>query len=118
MDRMLADHPPERIVRVLVDDLPGDGRTFVVDRLRTLSGASHTSSSGNDRSITVLLAPVRDVEALAKLIDFGKVAKVDPAKRQIEVVIDDPSKFPAALPSADKTPGAPATRRTAGEGNK
>jgi serine/threonine protein kinase/cytochrome c551/c552 len=107
LERMIADHTADRVVRVLVDNLPGDVRTFVVDRLRDLAGASSSSSSGGGTSLTVLLAPVRDVEAFSKKIDFGKVVKVDPITRTIEVVIDDPGKLPAPLPPAVKTPADP-----------
>lgn len=85
-DRMVAEHGESRVVRVFVDDLTADGRTLVVDRLRELSGASSTSSSGSARSVSVILAPVRDLEGLAKQIDFGTVVKIDPAKRIIEVI--------------------------------
>jgi HEAT repeat protein len=107
MERVLADYPAERVVRVMVDDIPAGLRAHIVDRLGDLAGASSRSSSGNERSATVILAPVRDVEAFAKKIDFGKVVKVDPAQRVIEVVIDDPKKLPTPLPPAVKTPADP-----------
>jgi hypothetical protein len=42
--------------------------------------------SGANGSVSIHLAPVRDLDALAKKIDFGKVISIDPQKRVIEVI--------------------------------
>jgi serine/threonine protein kinase len=108
LERMIVDFGPDRIATVIVDDMPGDVRAFIVDRLRDLSSASSTASSGGGRSVTVILAPVRDLDTLAKKIDFGKVVKIDPSKRTIEVVCDNPRRLPEPLPPAVKDPADPA----------
>jgi serine/threonine protein kinase len=104
--RMVREYGEERIVRVTVDELHGDYRSFLSQRLRELSGASAAMSSGSGPSVLLQLAPVRDVEGLAGRIDFGTVTSVDAIKREI-VVRADAAKLPPPLPPAVKTPNDP-----------
>jgi tRNA A-37 threonylcarbamoyl transferase component Bud32/HEAT repeat protein len=106
LERMRRDNGPQRVVTVFVDDLPGDVRSFVVERLGELSGASQTFTTGSPMSLTIHLAPVANIDALAKKIDFGKVARVDPEKRTIEVIADA-KRLPTPLQPAVKDPADP-----------
>jgi len=85
LGRMAREYGASRVVRVLVDDLPVAEKNAVVARLKELSGASATLVSGNATTLSIQLAPVRDMEGLSKKIDFGKVTAVDPQTRTIEV---------------------------------
>jgi tRNA A-37 threonylcarbamoyl transferase component Bud32 len=85
-DRMVRDHGVNRVVRVFIDEVPEGDKPVILARLKELSGASSTLMSGTNGSVSIHLAPVRDLDALAKKIDFGKVVSIDPQKRVIEVI--------------------------------
>jgi len=84
-DRMVRDYGEGRIVRVIVDGFGPDEKEWVLIRLKEITGATSTMSRGGNGTLVVDLAPVRDLDAVAKRIEFGTVEKVDAGKRVIEV---------------------------------
>ena len=84
-DRMVREHGASRIVRVFIDDVKEEQKQAILKRLKELSGATTTMMSGANGMLSIQLAPVRDVDGLAKKIDFGKVTSINPQKREIEV---------------------------------
>ncbi len=48
--------------------------------------------TGFDGDVTMSIAPVKDIQAFAKKIDFGTVTKIDEKERAIEVVIESDGK--------------------------
>jgi len=82
---MVRDYGEGRIVRVIVDGFGPDEKEWVLIRLKEITGATSTMSRGGNGTLVVDLAPVRDLDAVAKRIDFGTVEKVDAGKRVIEV---------------------------------
>ncbi len=87
---------PERTVTIQISGVAdADAREQIQEKLKTMtdsSGHSMSTSSSGD-SMTVKLAPVDDVEAFAKKIDFGKVTDTDLQQRLVKVSV-------AAEPSA------------------
>jgi hypothetical protein len=100
---MAQQHGRERVVTIRIDGLPGDVTSHIRERLQTLAGPASTYSSGSADSLTVYMAPVGDVRALAGKIDFGAVQGVDEAGRVVRVKAD-PTKLPAPLPPAVTNP--------------
>jgi serine/threonine protein kinase len=92
LQRMEREHGANRIVHLYIDDLPDDQQEQIVQRLKTLTGATSTFTSGNNKSLSIHLAPVRDIDALAKQIDFGKVTSIDPKTRAIEVLANSKTR--------------------------
>jgi hypothetical protein len=88
LQRMEREHGANRVVHIYIDGVAEGQKDALVARLKELSGASSQFVSGNKQSISVHLAPVRDLEAFAKTIDFGKVTSIDPNKRAIEVLVN------------------------------
>jgi hypothetical protein len=86
VQRMEREHGANRVVHVYIDGVAEGQKDALVARLRELTGASSSFVSGNKQSISVHLAPVRDLAEFAKKIDFGKVTSIDPNKRAIEVL--------------------------------
>jgi serine/threonine protein kinase len=84
-ERMVRDHGANRVVRVLVDRATEENKQEIFDRLKVLSGATSTIMSRNNGTLTIYLAPVVDLDGLAKKIDVGKLTGVDPQKRVINV---------------------------------
>ena len=84
-DRMVRDHGVNRVVRLFVDNVTEDNKQEIFDRLKVLSGATSTIMSRSNTTLSIYLAPVPDLDALVKKIDFGKVTAIDPQKRVIEV---------------------------------
>jgi hypothetical protein len=85
---MEREHGANRVVHIYIDGVSEGQKDALVARLKELSGASSHFVSGNKQSISVHLAPVRDLEGFAKTIDFGKVTSIDPTKRTIEVLVN------------------------------
>jgi hypothetical protein len=88
LQRMEREHGANRVVHIYIDGVAEGQKDALVARLKELSGASSHFVSGNKQSISVHLAPVRDLEGFAKTIDFGKVTSIDPTKRTIEVLVN------------------------------
>jgi hypothetical protein len=88
LQRMEREHGANRVVHIYIDGVAEGQKDALVARLKELSGASSHFVSGNNQSISVHLAPVRDLEAFAKTIDFGKVTSIDPSKRTIDVLVN------------------------------
>lgn len=92
-----ANMPADQIVVIVIDDLPDQRMaTFLAERLSKQSGATSSSFSGSNRTMTVTLAPVRDLHGLAAKIEFGKVTRVDDGRRTI-FVRADAAKLPEPL---------------------
>jgi serine/threonine protein kinase len=89
-DRMVRDHGVNRVVRVFVDNVSEGNKQEIFDRLKVLSGATSTIMSRSNATLSIYLAPVPDLDALVKNIDFGKVTAVDPQKRVIDVTAAAP----------------------------
>jgi serine/threonine protein kinase len=85
-DRMVRDHGASRVVRIFIDDVADEDKQPIFDRLKKMTGATSTSMRRSNNTLRIDLAPVRDLDALAKQIDFGKVTSIDPQKRVIDVV--------------------------------
>lgn len=76
-----GDMDPDESVTVEVSNLPSDRASDeVLEALKTLHDANarykRTKSTFNDGTLTVTLAPVSDVDAFARRIEFGKVTEV------------------------------------------
>jgi len=92
LQRMEREHGANRIVHIYIDDLPDDQKEDIIHRLKALTGATSTFTSGNNKSVSVHLAPVRDIDALARQIDFGKVTSINPKTRVIEVLANSKTR--------------------------
>ena len=87
-DRVAAIHLTN--AAALSDPVEPDLRTLLIDAVRRLGTASHASQASVQTSGTdayVLLAPIDDVAALARLIDFGET-QIDPITHSISVKFD------------------------------
>jgi HEAT repeat protein len=107
LQQMIAQHGADRVVTIRIDGLNGDVREFLLERLKSASGAGNFFTTGSGDSLTVHLAPVSDVQSLADKIDFGEVKQVDAARRTIDVRAD-PAKLPKPLKPEVNDPQDPA----------
>lgn len=86
-------YPSEQIVTLHVEGIDGTSDRWGVFREKMkLLRTNWQSRSRSEGLLTITVAPVADVETLAKKLDFALVTKVDVEKRQIWLKVD-----PAAL---------------------
>jgi len=85
--RQLADkHGSNRVAMVRIVELsPAANRAKLFDEVRASAKVQDTSMTISPDELTVYLAPVADLKAVAGLVPFGKVTRVDPATRTITV---------------------------------
>ncbi|HVX13035.1 MAG TPA: M56 family metallopeptidase [Pirellulales bacterium] len=108
LERMRAEHPPERIVKVEVLRLPGDVYEYVYERLRQILPNVGFLGTGAGDTATVYLAPISDIDAFAAQIDLGEVTAIDHETRTITVAAD-PTRLPP--PKVRPTPTAEQPRQ-------
>lgn len=80
---------PEKTVTVEISGVAAAAKDQIQEKLKTMtdsSGHSMSTSSSGD-TMTVKLAPVSDVEAFAKKIDFGKVTDTNVTGRVVKVSV-------------------------------
>ena len=85
--RQLADkYGSNRVAMVRMVDLsPAANRAMLFEQVRTSAKVQETSMAISPGELTVFLAPVADLKAVAGTIQLGKVTRVDPAARTITV---------------------------------
>ena len=79
---------PEKTVTIEISGVAA-AKDQIQEKLKVMtdsSGHSMSTSSSGD-TMTVKLAPVSDVEAFAKKIDFGKVTDTDVTARIVKVSV-------------------------------
>lgn len=88
---------PEQTVTIEISGVAdASAKEQIQEKLKTMtdsSGHSMSTSSSGD-SMTVKLAPVSDVAAFAKKIDFGKVTDTDVTGRVVKVSVGGESPAP------------------------
>jgi hypothetical protein len=86
----------DRVVRLIVTGAPGpDALTALVQRLEALvdpGQGRETATFTTGGKSTIILAPVPDLDAFVKKIDFATVTTVDRAERVITLTVD-PAKL-------------------------
>jgi len=85
--RQLADkHGSNRVAMVRIVELsPAANRAKLFDEVRASARVQDTSMTVSPEELTVFLAPVADLKAVAASVPFGKVTRVDAAARTITV---------------------------------
>ncbi|MEZ0267687.1 MAG: serine/threonine-protein kinase [Phycisphaerae bacterium] len=76
---------PGQTVSIYITGVPAGGGKAIGDQLRAATKATQILSSQANDVFSVHLAPVADLDALAKTVDFGSVTRVDAEKRRIMV---------------------------------
>jgi hypothetical protein len=76
----------------LVDLSPAANRAKLFDEVRASAKVQDTSMTVSPDEVTVFLAPVVDLQAVAGRIPFGKVTRLDPAARTITVNMKAPKQ--------------------------
>jgi predicted Zn finger-like uncharacterized protein len=97
-------YPADQVVTLHISGVSDQNKSEVIqDKLRGLvdPGGGYTeASAGSGQRLTVLLAPVRDPNALARKIDFGTVRGV--SGRLITIVADKVEAAPANADAVTK----------------
>lgn len=90
--RQLADkYGSNRVAMVRIVELsPAANRARLFDEVRTSAKIQDTSMIVSPDELTVFLAPVADLQAVAGRVPFGKVTRVDSAARTITVSMKQP----------------------------
>ena len=85
--RQLANkHGSNRVAMVRIVDLsPAANRAILFDQVRTSAKVQETSMAVSPDELTVFLAPVGDLKAVAGRVPFGKVTRLDSAARTVTV---------------------------------
>ena len=90
--RQLANkYGSNRVAMVrLVELSPAANRTKLFDEVRASAKVQDTSMVVSADELTVFLAPVADLKAVAGRVPFGKVTRLDPVARTITVSMKQP----------------------------
>jgi len=90
--RQLAEkYGSNRVAMVrLVELSPAANRAKLFDEVRASAKVQDTSMIVSPDELTVFLAPVADLKAVAGRVPFGKVTRVDPVARTITVSMKQP----------------------------
>ena len=85
--RQLADkYGSNRVAMVRIVELsPAANRAKLFDEVRTSAKVQDTTMTVSPDELTVFLAPVPDLKAVAERVPIGKVTRVDVATRTITV---------------------------------
>ena len=85
--RQLADkYGSNRVAMVRIVELsPAANRAKLFDEVRASAKVQDTTMTVSPDELTVYLAPVADLKAVADRVPIGKVTRVDPAARTITV---------------------------------
>ncbi len=78
----------ERVAELHMDSVPPEKGHALYQRVMKLAGVGNGVSSSRGSSVTIAVAPIDDLQALADLIDFGEVLNIDPDARRIQIKID------------------------------
>jgi HEAT repeats/PBS lyase HEAT-like repeat len=100
---MTEQHGRDRVVTLRIDGLPGDVTSHIRERLQETVRPANIFSTASADTLTIHMAPVGDIQAVADKIDFGTVHGVDGAARIVRVKADA-TKLPAPLPPAVTNP--------------
>jgi HEAT repeat protein len=110
--KLIQQFGADKVVQLRITRVDGlDVHEVLADKLKALADKPDPNwFMGTGGGVTnVVFAPVSDLKAFAGKIDFGKVTRIDPLTRTIEVEADR-SKFPAAKPpDSDPEPFRPGT---------
>jgi hypothetical protein len=88
-----AAHDASKVMTVEIDGIPPERLGDLSWRLRAQTGATVHAHASAGTHATVLLYPVPDVAAAARLLDVGTVSRTDPVARTVYIQ-GDPSKLP------------------------
>jgi hypothetical protein len=90
--RQLADkHGSNRVAMVRIVELsPAANRAKLFDEVRASAKVQDTSMTVSPDELTVFMAPVADLKAVADRVPFGKVTRIDTAARTITVSMKQP----------------------------
>jgi hypothetical protein len=79
----LASFNDDQIVTIILRDIPAAQRASVLTKLRNAAGVKNASGEGSQGTFRYKMAPVDDVEAFARKIDFATVETTDKKQRTI-----------------------------------
>jgi hypothetical protein len=120
LDAELRRHGKENIVYVLLrnrEGLAGPQHQTMVQMLQQTAEARHAEALiEDDGRYFVALAPVSDLEAFARKINFGSVSEIDPAARRFVLTLD-PAKIPGEAVASSRAPHAGPPGSPFGPGN-
>jgi len=93
MGQLSERYGSNRVAMVRIVELsPAANRAKLFDEVRASAKVRDTSMVVSPDELTVFLAPVGDLQVVARQLPFGKVTQVDPGARTITVNIKQPLK--------------------------
>jgi hypothetical protein len=108
IDQMKAQYGAERVVTIIIKNLPAGHDLFdgVVKKLVSYNPEKNGGHNAytSPEGVTVIIAPIADIQAFAKMIDFGTTS-VDAASKTITLTADHDKVIVLAKPS--KRPDLP-----------
>lgn len=78
----------ERVAELHMEFVPPEKGRSLYQHIMQLAGVGNGVWSNRGNPVTMVLAPIDDLQALADLIDFGEVLNIDSDARSIQIQVD------------------------------